>query len=533
MTTGADRIAQRLHAAGCRLAFGIPGGEVLALIDALGRVGIRFVTTRHETAAGFMAEGAWHATGAPGVLVATIGPGVSNAVNVIANAQQDRVPLVVLTGCIDDEDADWYTHQIFDHGAVLGPITKQSERATRGQCGVLIDALVARAIEGVPGPVHLDVPIGVASAVEPIAPPACRSDRRAVLSLDELSPAQRALDEAERPLVLAGLEVLTHGAERALRALVERRRIPIVTTYKAKGVVDEASPLALGAAGLSPKADALLLPLVRAADVVLLAGYDPIEMRRGWHRPFGDRATVLDVGAERPPFAMAPATGQFGGELALHLEALAGEPARPTWEGDRPAFVRAALAEAFAPERSGWGPLAIVHALRGAVPAEAVVTVDTGAHRIALSQAWRCSAPRTLLQSSGLCTMGYAIPTAIGRKLAEPARPVVAVVGDGGIDMTMGELLTARDLGVPIVIVVIDDASLALIELKQRAEKRPNVGVDSGRTRYADIAASMGGHGVVVESTDALAREVRAALCRDVFTLVHAPIARRAYDGRI
>ena len=165
---------------------------------------------------------------------------------------------------------------------------------------------------------------------------------------------------------------------------------------------------------------------------------------------------------------------------------------------------------------------------------DTVVTVDTGAHRIVLSQAWTCPEPRTLLQSSGLCTMGYALPTAIGRKLAEPSRPVVAVVGDGGLDMTLGELLTARDLRVSIVVVVIDDASLALIEMKQRAEKLPSVGVDSGQTLYAEIARAMGGHGVRVETAAELEEAGREGLARaDTFTLVHAPIERRAYDGRI
>lgn len=533
-TSGADRVAARLAAAGCRFAFGIPGGEVLTLIDALVRAGIRFVTTRHETAAGFMAEGTWHATGAPGTLVATIGPGVSNAVDAIANAQQDRVPLVVLTGCIDDADAEWYTHQVFDHGAVLGPITKRTMRARAGGCGEAIDALVACALEGVPGPVHLDLPIGVAGMPEEAAPGACASDRRSAMGRDELAPALRALEEARRPLVLAGLEVLTQGAERALRAFVEARAIPLITTYKAKGLIDESSPLSLGAAGLSPRADALLLPLVRDADVVVLAGYDPIEMRRGWHRPFGPGARVLDVGADRPPFAMAPPTDAFPGDIAVHLGWLTAKSARPSWTDGRIAATRAMLADAFAPEAAGLGPLAIVHALRRATPPDTVVTVDTGAHRIVLSQAWTCPEPRTLLQSSGLCTMGYALPTAIGRKLAEPSRPVVAVVGDGGLDMTLGELLTARDLRVSIVVVVIDDASLALIEMKQRAEKLPSVGVDSGQTLYAEIARAMGGHGVRVETAAELEEAVREGLARaDTFTLVHAPIERRAYDGRI
>jgi len=531
---GADRIAARLALAGCRFAFGIPGGEVLTLIDALTRAGIRFVTTRHETAAGFMAEGTWHATNAPAVLVATIGPGVSNAVNVIANAQQDRVPLVVLTGCIDDADAGWYTHQIFDHGAVLAPITKKSARATAGRCGALADELVTLSTSGVPGPVHLDLPIGLAAASEDTAVSACVTDRRAVSGPSELAPLAQALDAADRPLVLAGLEVTTQRAEKALRRFVQARRIPILTTYKAKGAVDESSPIALGAAGLSPRADSILLPLVKDADVVVLAGYDPIEMRKGWRMPFGASAKVIDIGADRDGFAMAPASASLRGDIARHLEALTAPADRATWTDGRIGRARATLVAAFAPEAEGLGPLAIVHALRRVIPSDAIVTVDTGAHRIVLSQAWACAEPRTLLQSSGLCTMGCAVPLAIGRKLAEPARPVVAVVGDGGLDMTLGELLTARDLGVAIVVVVIDDASLALIELKQRAEHLPNVGVDSGRTKYAEIARAMGGVGVVVESVASLESAVREGLARsDAFTLVHAPIERRAYDGRI
>ncbi|MEO0914832.1 MAG: thiamine pyrophosphate-binding protein, partial [Pseudomonadota bacterium] len=117
--TGADVIGQALAAAGATHAFGIPGGEVLALMEGLDKAGIRFVLTKHENAAGFMAEGLWHATGAPGVLVATIGPGVANAINVVANAHQDKVPLLFLTGCVDAAEAETYTHQVFDHQALL------------------------------------------------------------------------------------------------------------------------------------------------------------------------------------------------------------------------------------------------------------------------------------------------------------------------------------------------------------------------------------------------------------------------------
>src|SRR6056297_3316633 len=128
----ADILARRLHDAGCRHAFGMPGGEVLTLIDALTRAGIAFHLAKHENAAGFMAEGTWHATGAPGVLVATVGPGIANAFNVVANAEQDRVPLIVLSGMVDPVEQLTYTHQVFDHAAVFARVTKASLRAEQG-----------------------------------------------------------------------------------------------------------------------------------------------------------------------------------------------------------------------------------------------------------------------------------------------------------------------------------------------------------------------------------------------------------------
>ena len=126
----ADLLARRLHEAGCRHAFGMPGGEVLTLVDALERAGIRFVLCHHETAAGFMAEGVWHRTGAPGILVATLGPGALNGVNVVGNAAQDRVPLLLLTGCVDADEALTYTHQVLDHQAVFRPLVKAGFRLT-------------------------------------------------------------------------------------------------------------------------------------------------------------------------------------------------------------------------------------------------------------------------------------------------------------------------------------------------------------------------------------------------------------------
>lgn len=531
----ADLIAQKLAASGCTRAFGIPGGEVLTIIDALERAGIRFHLAKHENVAGFMAEGTWHATGAPGILVATIGPGVANAVNVIANAHQDRVPLVVITGCMDEADADTYTHQVFDHRAVLREVTKATFRANAASLNQVMDKALTLLHTGQPGPVHIDLPIRVAEGealTEPTAPDGVGA-AFAPVEGPELRRARSWLTEARRPLVIAGVDAVNDGAGPAIGAFCRTVGAPLVTTYKAKGLVDEDSPQAICGAGLSPLADRHVLPLVRAADCIVLAGYDPIEMRIGWRSPWPADARVIDVTPVVRTHGMhAVGCTLYGSPRATLPLLTSGARFSPTWPDGEPARVRAALREAFSPEPEGWGPATVFHVMREVLPRAGVITADSGAHRILLSQAWRCHLPRTLLQSSALCTMGCAVPIAAGYKLAAPATPVVAFVGDAGLEMVLGDLATVRDLGLSLAIVVLVDESLTLIEMKQRGMQFPNAGVDFAGTDFPAVAAAMGGYGVWIDDAGALRREAAAALERPGFTLLCARIGRRAYDGK-
>ncbi len=535
MPDSSDLIARRLAEAGCRHAFGIPGGEVLAIMDALERAGIGVRLARHENCAGFMGEGVHHRDGAPAILVATIGPGIANAVNVIANAWQDRVPMIVLTGCISAAERHSYTHQVFDHVRLVEPVAKAAFRVEDGMAAVLADRAVAIATEGRPGPVLLDIPIDVQTLEQPAPPPLPAAAARPVAPAEgpALEEARSWLAEARRPLMIAGLDVLTQNAEAAVAAFCRRFGAPLITTYKAKGVLPEDDPLALGGAGLSPRVDRRLLPLAAASDCILLAGYDPIEMRIGWRDPWPEGARVIDLPAVADRHGMHSAPLVFAGDVGAALEALGrGVPPRETWPSGEPASTRAALrAESGLDE--DWGPAAVIDVLRSSLPRDAVVTTDSGAHRIVLSQLYECCRPRGLLQSTGLCTMGCAVPLAIGRKLAEPERTVVATVGDGGLEMFLGELATLRDLQLAIPIVVFVDGQLGLIELKQRGSQLPNLAVDFGATDFPAVARALGGEGVRVRDRNALAREIEAALSRDRFTILAAEIGRQAYDGRI
>jgi acetolactate synthase I/II/III large subunit len=526
--TGADILARALHAAGARRVYGIPGGEVLALIEALDRAGIGVHLARHENAAGFMAEGSWHADGSLPVLFSTLGPGVANAVNVVANAMQDRVPLVFLTGCIDAADAETYTHQLFDHQAVLRPVVKASFRAAAGSVGPMVAKAVAIARDGQPGPVHVDVPIGVAEAM---------ADERERLPIPaampvvpaSLSALRALLAAAERPLIVAGVDVVNAGAAAELAALADATGAPVITTYKAKGLIDERDPRIVGAAGLSPKADRILLPLVAAADLIVLAGYDPIEMRVGWRNPWPPGTTVIDLAPTLRTHGMHEVTHSAVGDVRAMLAALAeGLQRRPVWPDGRPAALRAELAAAFRPGEA-WGPAAVFAALREAAPEDAVVTVDSGAHRILLSQMWQARSPRGLLQSTGLCTMACALPLAIGCKQARPDAPVIAVVGDGGLEMGLGELATLRDLGLPLTIVVMVDASLALIAMKQQATGRGPLAVGIGRTDFAAVAGAFGGHGETVSDAGSFRSALASALRAETFTLIACRIDADAY----
>ncbi len=529
--SAADVIATTLYRAGVRHAFGIPGGEVLTLVDALERAGIRFRLAKHENAAGFMAEGTWHATGAPAVLVATVGPGVANAFNVVANAEQDRVPLIVLSGMVDPAEALSYTHQVFDHGAVFQRVCKASIQVPEGAADLAIAKALRIAMSPRKGPVHLDLPIAVAASTHAAPRPIPFEPAAPSGPGGEFLKAARIFETAERPVILAGLDLLEEpDGPTALRVFAEENRVPVLTTYKAKGVIPEDHPLSLGGHGLSPKSDALVLPILAEADCVIAAGYDPIEMRAGWRAPW-DPAKCLEFGHAENRHDMHHAAHASVCSVSEALATLmAVSPPRDRWPEDALAEARGRIEAAFAPGTQ-WGPDVAMAELLAALPEDAVTTADSGAHRILLSQQFYARRPRTLLQSTGLCTMGCALPLGIGHKIAAPDRPVVTFQGDAGLEMVLGELATLRDSGLNVVVVVICDRSLALIELKQRRMGLQSAGVDFGGTAFAEVARAMGGLGLRVDGPGQAGQALAEALAADRFALIEVHVPRRSYDG--
>lgn len=533
MPTTVSIIAQALSEAGCRHAFGIPGGEVLSIMDALAAAGIEFNLCKHENAGGFMAEGTWHATGAPGILLATIGPGLANGLNSVINAQQDQVPLIVMSGCVDAAEAATYTHQIFDQQRLMSEVCKASFSIPDGAVDVVVGKALRIALEDPPGPVHLDIPINLADKPQPLPKryTTPKSLPMAPAPSDELNQARRLFEQAERPLFVVGLGAVHHDCTAQIAQIAEAYAIPVVTSYKAKGILSEGHPLAMGGHGLSPAADRIVMPLIERSDLIIALGYDPIEMRSGWRDPW-DPAKVIEISHVANRHGMHGAAMSFVGHVGAGLDAVTQgiSPQRAAWPDREPAEVKAKLKSLFQ-EPDVWGAHQVFASMRRATPDDVVVTVDSGAHRILFSQMWEARQPHTVLQSTGLCTMGVALPLAIGYKSAAPDRHVIAVTGDGGMDMVLGELATLRDLRLPVVIMVMVDEQLGLIELKQRTSGLENLGVEFGATDFVSVAKAMGGEAICVRDGATLEAELPKAFRRQTFTLLACQIGRQAYDG--
>jgi len=473
-----DIIVRALERAGVRWVFGVPSGPVLPLIEALRRSSIEFILTASETSAGFMATAVGYLTGIPGVCASTVGPGATNLTTGVGCAWLDRAPVIAITCNVASAWLDRRIQMRIDHHALFKPLTKATISFRALSAAEAVRRAVAIASEEPPGPVHLDLPEDIAQAPPTdVAASASEPARREDLSAEVVRLLSTALADSRRPLVVTGLTFTRSKAGRDLLRFVERLHLPFVTTMHAKGFLPESHPNWAGVIGRARRSD--IKAFTDRADLIVAVGYDPIEIN---YEEWTGKTPIVHISSEA---AEASKNLNFVWNEACDLDAAieaigAIAPATHDWSIEDCRRHCLALERALRPSGADFSAHHALDVLRGWLPADGILAYDVGAHTHQIATQWRTDLPRTLLATNGWSSMGYGMPAAYAARLVFPKRAVVAVVGDGGFQMTAGELALARRLNLAVPIIVLNDGWLGLMKVKQERRSYPLSGVRLG-----------------------------------------------------
>ncbi len=524
MKTNAEAIAATLADAGTEMAFGLPGGEMTVLLEALRREGIRFFLTGHEASAAFMADVTGQITGRPGICLSTLGPGAVNLALGVANALLDRSPVLAITAQLSTALEPHFPHQRLPLDRFFGAITKRSEILDGTGTAETVRRALAIATGEPPGPVHLALPSNLAGApAGPAAPRAAAPDDDAPAAGASLDDVGRALNGATRALLVVGLGCRPQDAP-ALRRFAAETHLPFVVTPKAKGLLSEDAPGFLGVVG-GMAVDRAVMDTVDQADFLLGVGFDPVECDKDWYvgRALANLSRAATAEGTYRPLEVL-------GDIGTLLTRLVARARPAAWPEADVAAARARVRPAPTVPAEGLSPLASVRAIRDAAPRETVLACDVGSHKYFAGQFWETYDPHTFFMSNGLSGMGYGLPAAIAAKLQRPERPAIALVGDGGMLMMLHNLTFLTQYRVPVVTVCFVDDSLSLIRVGQKRRQLEPYGVDFRAPDFAAIANGFGVPGTRVRSLSDLSRAVEDGIRSGEPALISVPIDGREYE---
>jgi acetolactate synthase-1/2/3 large subunit len=543
---GADAILRSLEAEGVEVMFGLPGGAILPLYDAMARgTTVRHVLARHEQGAGHMAEGYARASGRVGVAVATSGPGATNLVTPIADAWMDSTPLVCITGQVRSHLIGTDAFQECDITGITLPVVKHSWLVQDvNELPHVIKAAFHVASTGRCGPVLVDVPRDVQEAElefsypDEVSLPGWKPPRRG--HPRQIKAAAGAIAAAERPILYVGGGVLNAHATDELLELAEIARLPVVTTLMAKSGFPESHELHMGWPGMhGPKWSNYAL---NKADVVVAVGARFDDRVTGKLSAFAPGATIvhLDIDAaeiSKIRHADVPVVGPLKPVLAELAKTLATAtvPGRTEpwlrqiseWREQFPLRYSSEPGPMLKPQR-------VLERLQEltADRDDVVWTTGVGQHQMWAMQYVLCDRPRTFISSGGLGTMGYGIPAAIGAKAARPDATVICVDGDGCFQMTSQELATAALEDLPIVVVIVNNGYLGMVRQWQDMffeERFSQIQLTHALPDYAALARAYGALGFTAENEEELEEALVSALASGRTCVVDARVDPREH----
>ncbi len=525
----AEFIIKALELEGVEYVFGVPGEETEDLLFALENSPIRFIPTRHELGAAFMADLHGRITGKAGVCLATLGPGATNLITGIADAYLDKAPMIAITAQAGSERIHKESHQVLDIVNMLRPITKWN---TSIQNPKIVHEVVRKAFKLAesekPGPTHIELPEDIAGMpvdLELLAPTRVRRpapDYKAVNQVIEL------MREAEAPVILAGNGAIRKLANKHLREFVELTDIPVVATFMGKGAIDDRDRHSLFTIGV-PGRDYPMCALERS-DLIITVGYDIGEYAPQNWNPQGDKAIIhIDFnGAEvyeyyQPQVEVIADISASLWELNLAVKE-AGLRYHPTWyKGLRKAIIEDFAEYRLSPEEEFTVP-GTLHLIREVMDPGDILISDVGSHKMWIGRNFPVYEPNSTFISNGLATMGIALPGGLAAKLARPDRHVVTAMGDGGFLMNSQEIETARRLGVGFPILVFNDNDYGLIRWKQTSSSGKTFGTALTNPDYVKLADSFGITGYAPGNLDELARILKDVIRSQELCIVEIPI---------
>ncbi len=510
---------------GVEYIFGIPGEENLDVMDALLDSSIQFVTTRHEQGAAFMADVYGRLTGKAGVCLATLGPGATNLMTGVADANMDHAPVVAIAGQASTQRLHKESHQVLDLQLIFQPITKYSSRLLTPN---IISEVVRKAFKVAQtektGACFIEFPENIAEMEVDDVPLAVKQPAAPEPPREKVEQAAHVISNAKNPIILAGNGVVRNKAWAQLADFAERLRIPVANTFMGKGLIPFKHPMALGSAGL--QANDYVSCGFSKADVIICIGYDLVEYHPYLWHPSKDRTIVHIDQSPAEVDAYYPVDVGVVGDIKHSLLSIM-EVAAPA-TGNTMRALRDALIKDMNKFKDDYQvpmkPQKIIWDLRTAMALEDIAISDVGAHKMWMSRMFRCELPNTCLISNGFASMGIAVPGAIGAKLAYPDRGVVAVTGDAGFLMNSQEIETALRMKTPIVILIWSDSAYGLIEWKQMNQFGRKSNIDFTNPDFVMYAESFGAKGYRIERGEDLLPTLKKALADKTVSVIDCPV---------
>ncbi|MBD1999040.1 acetolactate synthase large subunit [Leptolyngbya sp. FACHB-541] len=526
----AELLVQCLENEGVEYIFGLPGEENLQILQALKNSSIRFITTRHEQGAAFMADVYGRLTGKAGVCLSTLGPGATNLMTGVADANLDRAPLVAITGQVGTDRMHIESHQYLDLVAMFSPVTKWNTQIVRpSNTPEIVRKAFKVAQTEKPGAVHIDLPENIAAMPAVGRPLKTDGRERTFAAFHSIEKAATLISQAKNPLILVGNGAIRANASEALTEFATRLNIPVANTFMGKGVIPYTHPLALWAVGLQQR-DYISCGFDNT-DLVIAIGYDLIEYSPKRWNPTGEIPIIhIDDTPAEIDSSYIPAA-EVVGDISDSLDEIFKRSDRQDKQDPYALSLGDEIRDDYKQYSNDDGfpikPQKLIYDLRQVMGPEDIVISDVGAHKMWMARHYHCDRPNTCLISNGFAAMGIAIPGAVAAKLVAPDRKVVAVTGDGGFMMNSQELETALRVGTPFVTIIFNDGGYGLIEWKQLNHYGESNFVHFTNPDFVKLAESMGLKGYRVESSTDFIPKLKEALAQDVPAVIDCPVDYR------